>query len=606
MLIALCIAASVADAVKYKTNLVGGVARYDSFGQFVEYNIFSEAGAAMATPPVWEVLDIHTGDRITLTQASLAPAAAVSNPRSGAGTATVTLALPSKTTQVTKYSSMEWSVKSKPFGALATLGPKAYESDDSNRFTLNNLIFQTAGTYGVGFNVTLLSGEQFKFNQTFVVNRQPENVKDAVTNVAGYNGSTMFPAPTAQMVDYLGNDVPTTTVSISLVFQAVPTGANVSGVLTKATDAGGTAKFADINPSLPGDYIFRFAATKSDGQTIFTSSQRVTVQRALATAIVVHERVAGVSRLPFYKDPLFSIVDQVGASYDPRSNMSLIISDNQPDFSYEGQNTFATIIGEATVSPSGYFYRFRGLSIDLPGTYKIEVRLTLPTGTSAFISTFFTVRISPAPTYEVATTMTVNAIGTFTFMTKRPLTDVIQVKFATDVDCALTSSDVLDWPVTATTLTDTAYNMSIVPFNQADTYVCMRFASSGAWIAVVQHYLPQFDERYPQVFKFSVGGVSGCEALTTKEAARYNVAGWSTAMPGRSYGCALTPPVVGTVAPCSCVDIYTCEEMRHASFTPPDLNIGECLCCKPYLMAIAGCCASIIFLFIIYVILMWV
>jgi hypothetical protein len=130
----------------------------------------------------------------------------------------------------------------------------------------------------------------------------------------------------------------------------------------------------------------------------------------------------------------------------------------------------------------------------------------------------------------------------------------------------------------------------------------MKVPSQDAFGPLVQRYLPQYDELYPLQMTFNVLGVTTCEPLTASQAAAYNQAGWETAAAFRRYGCSLRPPVAGTIPACSCPSILTCMEMRHEKFTPPNLDIGQCVCCTTWVMAVAGCITALFFAFLLYVI----
>ena len=81
---------------------------------------------------------------------------------------------------------------------------------------------------------------------------------------------------------------------------------------------------------------------------------------------------------------------------------------------------------------------------------------------------------------------------------------------------------------------------------------------------------------------------------------------WDSAAQNRRYGCALTPPVAGTIPACACPRPLTCDTMTHERFTPPMLNIGQCVCCETWVLVVAGCVAGLFFSFIIAIIVMYV
>lgn len=607
------IAAPSVAAKAYTDRLVGGAPLFDSFGTFVQFYIFGEVAAPLTPAPVLELYTIFKQEKVILAER---PHAAVATDRNlklkqrGSGLTTTQTASQSlsetvnvgltPTLQVPRFARLYWHVRKAPFGALSATGPQYWEANQNSQFTLTNLRFRSAGRYDVYFNTTLLTGEKVSFNRTITIQRQPTQIVHKTT-VAGYNGSALFPAPTGQMQDFVGADVATSTVSVSLVFEASPTGSTIRGTLRKFTTSTGRVQFTDVICSIPGVYTFRLAALLSDGNTLTTASQAVTVERALPERIIMHTQVSGIARFHFYVQPLFSIVDAAGPSMDPRMNMTLAIVHNAPSLVYEGFDTFATLLGTTTVPPVNYRYVFTDVTVDLPGRYTIRASLSLPTG--AIVAHDFAVIIGNPPTYEVPNAITVNTLGTVVLFGEKPQVSPVFIKLATDANCVFSSSDEIPWVGSSTAL---VHNITIVPFNQQPSYVCMRIPSQTSYAALLQNYLQQFAEPIPQIFTFSVLGVADCQPLTATQAFQYRVTGWREAEPLRRYGCALQPPVAGTVPPCSCPEVLVCKEYTHPRFTPPGLDIGQCVCCKPWVFAVSSIISGAFFIWILFVIVTWV
>uniref|UniRef100_A0A7S1QJN2 Uncharacterized protein n=1 Tax=Neobodo designis TaxID=312471 RepID=A0A7S1QJN2_NEODS len=605
--------ATTAHARLY-ARIADGLPIYDEFGSLKEYMIFAEENAPLTPVPKLEILNTELAEDRDVRQKMVEiPHTPIGSPQfnryklrnaltvtKSASTTIDVFRSISRTPHFEKRSFMTWFVRSAPFGALSAVGPKQFYADDQSFFPLDGLRFRTAGRYEVVFNVSMITGTNFHFNRTIFVQRQPNSVIHATT-VAGYNGSVFFPPPSAQLVDFTGAKVRTSTPTIEYVLEALPWLASIRGTLIQKADATGFATFTNMIPTLPGAYTFRLRAYLSDGSTLTTPSQQVIVARALPTRIIVRQSITGIARFQFFTQPIFSIEDSAGPSQDPRMNMSLSIAQNNPDFSYEGYNTIATLSGTTAVFPVNYRYTFSELSIDLPGNYEIRASLLLPTG--ATLSRAISLRINNPPTFEVVDTMVVNNPGIISLHGERPAVDRVVIMLALDEECSSPSSDQVVWPADEN---DGIFNITIVPFNAQPSYVCMAIPSHPNFAPLIQRYLPQYDELFPLVFTFSVQGVDECKPLSATAAAQYRSAGWETAAALRSYGCRLTPPVAGTIPACACPRPLTCDTLTHEKFNPPGLDIGQCVCCETWVLAVAGTITGLFFALVILVIFVYV
>jgi len=576
--------------------------RYDDFGALQDYSVFAEERASMNPPPVFELFHIFSKTKVVLVELPPTPRPRLKS--DGRTTQTPTLRAvvgPTATLPIARRSVLRFFVRHGPFGHLGARGPAFWEADDQSRFVLRHWIFDSAGSFDVLFNVSLLDGTTLKFNRTIHVLRQADQIAHGVTP-QGYNGSRWFPPISGSLRTFVGDPVPSSTAVVSLDLQSVPAGARVSGTLALRTSAAGSVAFSDFLVSIPGVYTYRLVATRSDGVRLYTSSNRIVVERALAERINIVRGISGIARFRFFSPPQFTISDSAGLSHDPRSNMSLVIVDNQPDFAYEGFEPFAHVLGTDTVHPVRFQYVFDEASIDLPGRYVVEARLALPIG--GYIATSLQVRIFDPPVFEVPEPITVNSIGTLTLYGQRPrIVGAVTLRLATDQECVNVASDTVIIPTGATF----PYNISIVPFTATETmHVCMAIPSQPSYGALMLRYEQQFDELFPVQYSFPVADLGTCLPLSDIVAAQYRVAGWETAEAGRRYGCRLTPPVAGTVPPCACPSSLTCETLRHPSFTPPNVDIGQCVCCEPGRMAGASLATTAVSLIIVAVILRYV
>ena len=602
----------------YTVKLVGGSVLNDEFGFFQGYYVYPEERAPIDPAPVYEYNDIFTGKAVRLVPESEVVAVTTPAPTRRRQSKTKTKSLdpltpaPATTrgprvktrTIDPRRSTLTWHVGRAPFGALPVRGPKYWAANTQSRIVLTNLRFDTAGVYVVNFNLTTYLGVTFKYNQTYMVNRQPDVLKQGRLAQA-YNGSAFAVPATASLLDFLGNPVFTSSPVITLEFQAFPNGTVFRGSLTKKATVQGTVSFSDVSVSLPGSYTYRIVALLSDGSKLSTTSFRIDVERALPARIVSNTVLTGVARFRLFNVPIFRTFDTLGPSYDSRMNMTLSISLNNPSVIYEGGNTEAAILGTASVVQDevGYAYRFDDVAIDLPGTYQIEARLIFPNGAGT-LALVRVVRILNAPTFAVYSRMIVNNIGVLSLYGERPKVNPVSIKLSSSPDCKREASDELPWPTALQRGNELDFvNMSVVPFIDGDIYVCMRIPSQPTFAPLVKDYQPQFDELFPLIFTYKVGSVAECLATTALNSRLYAIGGWRDVAEGRRYGCRLTPPVSGTVPPCTCPTIYTCDPYRHPLFTPPNLDIGLCVCCATWIVGLAGTVGGLFMFAMLYVVI---
>jgi hypothetical protein len=137
-------------------------------------------------------------------------------------------------------------------------------------------------------------------------------------------------------------------------------------------------------------------------------------------------------------------------------------------------------------------------------------------------------------------------------------------------------------------------------------YLCISVPSQTAYIPLLTYYLPAFNEPFPLDYTFSIVGVASCVKISPTDAYLYAKAGWTDVEVGRAYGCHLVPPVIGTISPCTCPVGLTCQSYAQDVFTPPGLDIGRCVCCQPWVLAIAGILGSAFYLGLLYLVYAYV
>ena len=610
MVALLLLAAAPGAAIRFQARLVNGKPRIGIDGNFLGYYIFAEERAVITPTPEFEIWDLVTNSRRVLAAPPfVAVGANPPTPRNNTALDTRTHTQSrSKSLARLRYSSLRWTLRKAPLGALNLKGPRSWISNGpvKHTFSLDKWVFQSAGEYSVGFNASFYNGGHFQFNWTVHVNRQPAFLANGPSPF-GYNGTRLSIAPQGHVQSILGLPVATSTVNVSLEFQAYPAGATWSGVFSMFTSNAGVASFNDVTVTQPGAYTYRLLARLSDGSTIAAPSVQVNVERALPTVITRLASGDGIARFHMYEVLKFVINDVLGRDYDPRLNMTMRLGTNTPTFYYEGLDTVAGLLGQASVKQSavvpGYTFEFPGMSIDLPGTFEIVAAIALPDGSTLerrFVST-----IRETPTFEVPSPLSQNKLGVLTIFGPRPKYADMLLMLSDREDCTNQQSDMIVWPRERNTF-QTSRNFSIVPWLAGAMYVCLKVPSQPTFGPLIQHYLPQFDEAYPLIKALRVGGVAECAALTSLEAARYRSLGWDSAEGLRRYGCALAPPVSGTIAPCGCPSHLSCGELRHATFTPPNLNIGACQCCAGWIMAVASVIIASVFAGILYIVYAYV
>lgn len=682
LLVGLQLAACGAVAYRLEAHLIGGKTLFDLDGSILKENgetkyvIFAEERAVVSPTPEIVIRNLDDNKAIVPLQGSPATGpAAPDHPHKFNGVKTITrsrTATESRTYGEWERSVLEWSVKSAPHNLNLNLGgPRRWVSNARQRFVLDGWIFPAPGTYEIAFNVTFFNRVRFykdaqgksvmeklldtqppthfRWTWSIEVQRQPAFLVNGPAPFAT-NGSKWTPGPIAIAQSVLGGKVETSTVRVTLEFQAWPVGATWTGRLTKNTAENGQARFDDIIVSIPGKYTYRFTAVLSDGSSTRATSVLVDVLRAEPITLQRLTGGDGISRFHFYETLSFRIFDSVGADYDPRLNLTLTLSSNNPEYSYDGFDTRATLGGITSVkqNKTGYLFTFPGVSIDLPGVYELMATLPLPTSGRSLIHRF-TVTIKEAPTWTFdSVPLRQNRVARFSVHNEfEPFFGIfasILFMLSTKADCSVQASDMIEWnntvlieqggvlttstttlPATTVLLgvdgtTTTAAppaapitirNFTLVPWYRgqgpnAALHVCMKIPCQPTFGPMVQRYLQQFDEGYPFTTQVDVIGFDECQPLTNTEAFQYQLLGWETAEGERSYGCALAFPAAGTIAPCSCPATLTCSEMSHDLFTPPWLNIGRCNCCAGWIMGVASIIIAVAFLIMMYVIYAYV
>lgn len=585
--------------------LTAGKPLVDKIGKKTTYHWYAEERAVVTPTPVLEIQDLK-GNKLFLHDVFPAlPKARESKKFAANGrtlTRTKTVVDPNwetPTARVVRYSRLQWWVASKPAGAGDVAGQKIVEATEAHQFILPGMKFPLSGYYNVRFNVSRYNGGNWMWNQTIYVDKQPQKMTfESVPQ--GYNGTALDPAPEITLRDFVDNPIYTSTPLVTLVAMSVPDGATVAGSLQKRATLG-SASFKDIIVSLPGTYAFRFDALLSDGSTLRTIPFLVNVKKAIPVEIVLVQPPNAVTRFIMLQNPVYRIRDARGFVDDARCNLSVALGFNEPSVRYVGLSSLGKLWGTTKLGQTNYSFTFTDLMIDLPGTYEIEATLTLDG--EVILTRVDRFQVADLPTWEV-TSLTVNTIGNVEFFGLRPNSDLVRVKLSSDDQCITDASDRVTWTREGPFVV--ARNISFVPYKEGIVYFCMQLQSQKTYVPLLQRYLPSFNELFPLVYTFTITDVASCRPLDAIETILYQRAGWDTAQENRRYGCNLKPPASGTIPPCTCPAILACQEFRHKSFQPPNLNIGRCVCCKPWVMGVAGSCTALFLLGLLFVIYQWV
>lgn len=592
----------------YRPRLVGGKESRNAFGDLLGYYIFAEAGAVVTPAPQWEIF--LGAQRQTIFE-NVAPRVAAPSRRRVRPltnkTYTTSPSLSLKSNSLTLHNRREtimtWSTISHPFGAPPVRGTRRVAATPNNRVSMTDWVFPIPGYYNMLMNVSLFWGAQTTFNVSLYVDPQPGRIVMRQFP-AGYNGSFLTTAPQAQLEDLLGNPVRVSTPVVAFTVLNGPTGYRVLGTPSAFPDRTGLVRLSQVVLTLPGRYVVSLVARLTDNTTIQTPSFSLTVQRALPTNIIIITPPSGVTRAVFFTTPRYRIVDQVGFSQDSRVNMTIKIGLNEPSVVYSGQDTVAHMQGVLSRVQAGFDFVFPDVSIDLPGNY--EVVATLYMDGEVLLETKSGLVLGDLPTFSVVDLVEVNTISRLLVMGSRPPTQPLYLKMSNELACQSSASDVALWGPEASPFVSQR-NVSFVPFvSGRGKYLCIGVPSQTDFIPLLLNYEPAFNEPFPLQYTFEITGVSTCKTLTNTDVFLYRLAGWTTAATGRSYGCHLSPPVSGTIAPCDCFFILTCVEFRHSSFTPPELDIGLCVCCKGWVSIIAAVSTAGFFAGILYVIYKYV
>lgn len=588
----------------YTARLVAGKENRNVFGDLLNYYIFAEAGAVVTPVPQWEIF--LRNQKQTIREALPAKVAAPRRERMKANGDTATISetitvedSSSSTLHAARNSYLTWRTLSQPIGSPPVRGTKSVAANADSRFVLRDWVFPLPGRYNMLMNATLYWGASVRFNLTVNVDHQPGRI--VMTQYpAGYNGSFLTTVPQAQLEDLLGSPARVSSPIVTFKVLSGPAGYVVRGTASTHPDATGKVQLSNVVLSEPGLYVVFLLAELTDNTTIQTSTFSLTVQRALPTSIVTLVPSSGVTRAVFFTTPTYRIRDQVGFSRDTRVNITVSLGLNNPSIVYQGQDTIAVLSGVTSRVQSGFDFTFPGLAINLPGNYELVATLYLDG--ESFLQVKHGVVMADLPTFTIPAALEVNTISIIVLLGAQPTRQPLYLKMSNEVACESSASDVATWPAEPNTVI-TSRNVSFVPFvSGKGKYLCIGIPSQTAFIPLLKLYEPAFNEPYPLDFTFEITGVSTCKTLTNTEEYLYRTAGWLTAQADRSYGCNLEPPVSGTIAPCDCFFILACSTFTDGSFTPPGLDIGMCVCCKGWVLALACASTAAFFTGLMYVI----
>ncbi|CUG31617.1 transmembrane protein, putative [Bodo saltans] len=612
-MIAIAVLCSSVEATKvfrspYSARLVAGKENRDVFGDLLNYYIFAEAGAVVTPAPQWEIF--LRGQKQTITEAL--PAKVASSHRekikANGDTATISQTLTveesnSDTKHFARKSYLSFTTISHPAGSAPVRGTTHLASNSDSRFVLSDWLFPLPGRYNMMMNATMYWGAQARFNVTVNVDHQPGRIVMTQYPV-GYNGSAMTTEPQAQLEDLLGNPSRSDTCIVTFTVLTGPTGYLVQGTASTYPDDTGKVQLPNVILSQPGLYVVYLLAALTDGTTIRTSTFSFTVARALPTSIVIIQQATGVTRAVFFTSPIYRIRDQIGFSQDTRVNITLALGLNSPSVTYKGEDTIAVLEGVNSRTQTGFDFVFPALSINLPGNFEIVATLYLDG--ESFLQITFGLVVADLPTFNLPAPLEVNTVGVLTLYGSQPLIQPLYIKMSNEIGCTTSASDVATWPKESSTVITTR-NVSFVPFSSGtNKYLCIGVPTQAAYIPLLLLYEPAFNEPYPLAYTFDITGVSTCQDLSNTDEYLYRTAGWTTATAGRAYGCFLTPPVSGTIAPCDCFFILSCTSFSDQSFTPPGLDIGMCVCCKGWVLVAACVSTAAFFALMMYVIYVFV
>jgi hypothetical protein len=547
--------------------IAGRIDRTDA-GLYLNHYIFAEAGAPISPAPEFRLHNII-------------------DPKNASNSTIVPIYNSSLGSQPEDQSNMTITVVSHPSLGLGNFisVPSVVYATANNSFVINGIVLPVAGRYNLRFVVNVKPlNRSLMFNYTIPVDRQPRQV--LVTQLPqGYNGSALSPEPQGQLADFLNSPIRTSTPNVSLIVIAGPEGGVPQWEYFVSPNHNGEIRFPNVSLTQPGTYTWALRAKLSDGTFITSRFQTTTIERALPIAIVPVTLVRGITRALFFEVPRYRIVDQVGFSIDNRTNLTLTIGQNKPTATYEGQDTLAHFIGTSSVRQTGFDFIFPDLKIDLSGRFEIVAILYL--SGEEILRYAYTVDIGDMPTFTTGQ-FQVNKQSNLTLFGFQPNIEPLFLMMTSDKQCRHPVSNVVQWYRSPNILTQQTFRIFFTPFlSGKNVYLCLQVPMQPDPVPLLVKYYPAFDEPFPLNYHLSIVGVDTCVALDTRQAFLYNMANWTTATAGRRYGCALMPPVQGTVSPCQCPLIYQCSTFTSPVFNPPGLNIGMCTCCAGPVLALA-------------------
>ena len=607
LLIALLLIALVsigASAQSYTAKLVGGREDRNRFGDLLNYYIYAEERAIVSPFPAYELY--RNGQFFPIYEPLVVPTHKEKKAFYPNSSLTYTRSVSrSITGQHRRDSTLQWSILSRPEGSQVVTGTNPIIAEKDNKFTFRDWVFDFNGRYNVLFEARLWNGDYMRFNRSITVDPQPSHVR-LTSAPEGYNGTALSPMPTVQLVNLIEQKIKTSTAIITFVIISGPPGGENTGAAVYSTNKDGACELNRVILSLPGTYVYQIEAKLTSGDVLRTAQFSLVVEKALPTRIELVTSPYGISQFLLFSQPKFRVYDQKGIVHDDRTNITLIIGSNSPSFSYENQMSHATLMGTTSVLPSSYDYTFTDLWLDMPGSYGIEAILFLDGFEHMSLS--FYVTVDSPPTFLIPTPLQVNSIGNVTIYGNYPKVRVaLPTYFAmsSDSDCKTVDSSVLLWNESFPS-NIAERSVQIVPYAQGTMHMCMKTATQNHFTKLIQMYQQRYTEAFPYVDRFSVADVSECKAIGGMLAAMYASVGWRDVVEGRRYGCKLSPPVAGTIAPCTCPATLRCATYTHKLFTPPNLDIGQCVCCTEWVLGLAGTAASLALVAVLAIIYFYV
>ena len=146
---------------------------------------------------------------------------------------------------------------------------------------------------------------------------------------------------------------------------------------------------------------------------------------------------------------------------------------------------------------------------------------------------------------------------------------------------------------------------SLLAFSSAENaFVCLQIERHpGLFVPLWSYYEQRFSEKVPVVFSFVVDSPDQCERVTTEDAAAWKTAAtpyqWAAIEVDVRYGCMLTPPMNGSLSPCTCPLGHICE--GHTVVQNGNaVNVGVCTCCEAWMLAVTYVSGAFVFVGVSY------